>query len=228
MRGELRDTDRATDVAPRTTREIRVMAFNAAKLFFHAGGVSFAPADEIRKRLERVAAVLESERIDLAFLSEVVTECGPVPQNQVADLARRAHFPEWASGDNYSFGVPFFRIRSGNAVLSRFPLRALDVQQLPGAKTLWSPSNDRRTPWVELRVHDEWLLAASVRNDSFDSANNLLQSRVLLERVGDRPALLAGDFNAEPSSESMRAFVASDRFTPVVDGAATYPADAPR
>jgi endonuclease/exonuclease/phosphatase family metal-dependent hydrolase len=208
-------------------REVRVLAWNLWKAGFHEGGFRFASVDEVRGRLERVADVLRAERSDLVFLSEVVMEAGPCPLDQVAYLAQAAGFAHWAAGENYSFGLPFYRIRSGNALLSRLPLAPLETMQLAGARPFWSPEGNRRILWCEVALDGSPLLVGSVRNDSFDIANNLRQTEEILDWVGDRPALLAGDFNAEPDTRPMALLRSTNRFVST-DTPGTWPAGAPR
>jgi endonuclease/exonuclease/phosphatase family metal-dependent hydrolase len=217
----------APAAGPRVERELRVFAFNAAKCDFHEGGLSFASAEEVRARLDRIAAVVERERPDLVFLSEIVMEAGPVDVHQVDYLARRSGFAAYACAENYSFGLPFFRFRSGNALLSRLPLRPLAVQQLSGARSFWSPTNNRRALWCEVEIGGEWLLVGSLRNDSFDLENNARQTREILDFVGDRPALLAGDFNAGVESASIALLEGSQRFAAGLDRRPTFPRSAP-
>lgn len=216
---------KAAGLAP--DRTLRVLAFNAAKCDFHEGGLSFANEDAVRDRLERIAAAIERERPDIVCLSEVVHECGPVDVDQVAVLASRCGFAAYATSDNYSFGLPFFRIRSGNAILSRFPLRGLSVEQLAGPRSIWSPTNVRRALWCEIEVDDAWLLVGSLRNDSFDALNNQRQTAEILEFVRERPALLAGDFNADLESNSIARLGRSGRFAASFDRRATFPRGTP-
>ncbi len=212
---------------PGPVPEVRILAFNAAKFDFYAGGFRFAGADAIRSRLTVLAETIRLERVDLCFLSEVVMEAGPGSIDQVETLAKLSGLPHWASGENYSFGWPFLCIRSGNALLSRFEMEALRVEPLPGTRPYWNPTGRRRVLWCDLEIGAETYLAGSIRNDSFDLANNLAQTRVLLERCSGRPAILAGDFNAEPETESIAEIVKSGRFVPAVSGGPTYPAEAP-
>ncbi len=214
--------------SPGPVSEVRILAFNAAKFDFHEGGLRFASAAAIRSRLANLADAIRRERIDLCFLSEVVMEAGPGSIDQVEELAKASGLAAWASGENYSFGWPFLRVRSGNALLSRFPMEALRVEPLPGTRPFWNPTNRRRVLWCDVELAGERILAGSVRNDSFDLVNNLAQTRALLERTSGRPAILAGDFNAEPESASIAAILKSGRFVPAVSGGSTYPAEAPR
>jgi endonuclease/exonuclease/phosphatase family metal-dependent hydrolase len=213
---------------PRTARrELRVMAFNAAKCGFFAGG-RFVEREVVTKELDTIAQAIVREDCDLVVLSEVVLECGPEPLDQVVYLAQHAGLPHFAASENYSFGVPFFRVRSGNASLSRWPLKALETQQLAGGAPFWNPTNNRRALWCEVEFPNGPLVVAALRNDSFDLANNLVQTREILAWLGRRPALLAGDFNAEPHDPSLELLRVSGRFSGLVDAPPTFPARAPR
>jgi endonuclease/exonuclease/phosphatase (EEP) superfamily protein YafD len=52
--------------------------------------------------------------------------------------------------------------------------------------------------------------------------NNEAQMRQLLEFVGDKPAILAGDFNNRPTNGSMKLLRESGKFSGEFDGAPTY------
>lgn len=215
------------EVARTPAREIRILACNLFKCGFHEGGLSFASTATIHERLDRIAATIEREQSDLVFLSEVVMEAGPAPVDQVEYLARKCGFAHFASSENYNFGWPWYRIRSGNAILSRFPCTPLETMQLHGGRPFWAPTNNRRILWCELEINGQSLLTGSVRNDSFDLENNLLQTQQIVDYVRDRPALLAGDFNAEPHTRSMSMLRDGGRFSGVVEGPPTFPAHAP-
>lgn len=214
-------------ITPAANRTVRVMAFNAAKCRFYEGG-AFTERAVVEAELDALAAAIADERCDLVFLSEVVFECGPQPLHQVEALVERTGFAWHASGENYSFGWPFFRVRSGNALLSNIPMRALETMQLTGARPFWNPTNNRRVLWCELVFEGESVLAGSIRNDSFDLANNLAQTQEIVAFIGERPALLAGDFNAEPHDASMLLLGDTQRFIGLTSEPATFPASAPR
>ncbi|MHC5209876.1 MAG: endonuclease/exonuclease/phosphatase family protein [Planctomycetota bacterium] len=209
------------------SRRLTVMAFNIAKCGFHRGGLSFREPDEVEATLTAIAELIRAEQVDVAFLSEVVGEAGPCPVDQVRFLSEASGLPHHAFGENYSFGLPWYRIRAGNAVLSKLPLRGVGLQRLPGPDGILDPTNVRRALWVELQVDGQWLLAASVRNDSFDLVNNADQVAALLHEIGERPALLAGDFNAEPDSPPLRLLRDTGRFLVPSDRTPTYPTSSP-
>ena len=208
-------------------RAVTLMAWNIAKCDFHERGLSFKSEAEVRERLDRMAAVIVAQEVDLLFLSEVVLEALPCPVNQVKYLAEKAGFAHWAYGDNYSFGIPGARIRSGNALLSRLPMKPNRVEQLPGGTPFWKPTGNRRLLWCDVEIDGEWVACGSLRNDSFDLVNNAAQVRAIVGSLGAAPCVIAGDFNATPATDAFRLWEASGRFSGVFSGALTFPADAP-
>ncbi len=205
-----------------------VVAWNIARAGAYRGGLDFASPDDVRARLERMAELIRSAEPDLVFLSEVVRECGPCPVDQVETLARLTGLFHFAFGEEKSFGLPFYRLRSGNALLSRRPLRPVANEQLAGGRPFFEPTNNRRILWCDVELEDGPLRVGSVRNDSFDLANNAQQVRQILARLDGRPALLAGDFNAEPHDPSLALLGESGLFAGNFDGPPTFPARAPR
>ena len=63
---------------------------------------------------------------------------------------------------------------------------------------------------------------ASLHNDAFDMRNNRAQTRQLIEYAGDRPAILAGDFNNRPEEPSIRLIRDTGHFAGAFDGPPTY------
>ncbi len=206
---------------------LTTMAWNIAKCDFHQRGTEFKSEADVRAQLDRMAEVITAAGVDLLFLSEVVLEATPCPVNQVEYLAEKAGFAHWCYGDNYSFGIPGARIRSGNAFLSKLPMEALRVDQLPGGTPFWRPTGNRRILWAEIELLGERVECASLRNDSFDLKNNAEQVRGIVAGLSTRPTVAAGDFNAKPGTEALRLWKASGRFAGVFDGAPTFPATGP-
>ncbi len=91
-RGNTPEISRTTHPAaklPAVGDEITIMSFNIAKAFVHRGGFEFLEREEVRARLDAVAAVINRESPDLVFLSEAIRDCGPCPVNQIGYLAQR-------------------------------------------------------------------------------------------------------------------------------------------
>ncbi|MCB9891948.1 MAG: endonuclease/exonuclease/phosphatase family protein [Planctomycetes bacterium] len=217
------------EVAPagsKDVREVRILAFNLAKLNLHHGSIRFDSVDAVRQRVRAVGALFRDAAPDIVCLSEVVQECSLCPVDQVRELAREAGLRHYAFGECYNFGLPFFRIVGGNAILSRWAIDASTNDDIPGHKPFWVTRNNRRT--LSVRIPDlDNVWVASVHHDSFDADNNLAQVHDLLQFTEERAFVVAGDFNALPASPSMRAMHECGRFGGAFEGVATYPADAP-
>lgn len=209
--------------------EVKVLAWNLAKCFVYqeGAGIWFEPREAIENRLGRMAAVINAEKPDLVFLSETIKECGPCPVDQVVRLGELTGLHSWAFGENFNFGIPGYRVVGGNAILSRWPLTAVANPSLVGRKPFWITKNNRRVLWCSVDLAGKPVLLASIHNDSFDLGNNLRQVQQILDFLGDRPAILAGDFNARPGDSSIEWLRTSGRFSGTFDGPDTFPSDNP-
>jgi endonuclease/exonuclease/phosphatase family metal-dependent hydrolase len=202
--------------------EVTIVAYNIAKGFVHKGGLSFEPRETVEAKLRRMADAIRAERPDYVFLSEAITECGPCNVNQVELIARECGLPFTATGEDYNVGLPFYRVVGGNAILSRTPLAPVANMDLAGRQPFWVTQNNRRALFVSADIGGRPVLLASLHNDSFDMRNNERQARQLVEFVGDRPAVLAGDFNNRPEERSIKVIRDSGKFAGAFDGPPTF------
>ena len=207
--------------------QIKILAYNIAKGFVHKGGISFRDRDVVTHQIQKIAEVIIAEQPDLVFLSEIVFECSPCPVNQVISLAEATGMHAWAFGENYNFGLPFYRIVGGNAVLSTFPLEPVENPSLAGRKPFYVTTNNRRMLWCATQIAGQRVLLTAVHTDSYNLANNLAQTRQLLDYAGEQAAIMAGDFNAQPHESSIQLIRKSNRFTGAFDGPLTFPAKSP-
>ena len=212
--------------APASVSRVRVVAYNLAKLGAERA-LPLRSTEEVEAHLDEIAALLRSLRPDVVVLSEAAFECTPCDVNQVAYLAEATGLRAWVFGENMNFGLPFLRLRSGNAVLSRFPLRPLATVQLPQPQPILWPANNRRLLWCETQINGGWVRVGSVHNDSFDPANNALQVEEILSQLGGEAAVLAGDFNAKPREPQIKVLRDSGKFVGEFAGEFSFPAHAP-
>jgi endonuclease/exonuclease/phosphatase family metal-dependent hydrolase len=214
------------DVAPAPPAsdpgEVTVVAYNIAKGFAHRGGLRFDSRAAVEERVRRMAAIVKAERPDLVFLSEALTELAPCPVDQVELFARECGLPHAATGENYNLGLPGVRVVGGNAILSRVPLTPVANIDLAGRRPFWVTKNNRRALFVSAEVGGREVLLGALHNDSFDMRNNAAQMRQLLDFIGERPCVLAGDFNNRPGEESIRLVRDSGRFSGSFDGPPTF------
>lgn len=206
---------------------VKIFAFNIAKCFVYKPSKGFESISAVESRVRKIAELIRAEQPDFVFLSEAVTECGPCPVDQVASLAESTGMHAYAFGENYNFGLPFFRVVGGNAILSRFPIEPVANPDLAGRQPFYVTKNNRRVLWCATQIGGERVLLAAVHTDSFKRANNLKQTEQILEFVRDEAAILAGDFNARPDEPSIELVRRSGRFSGNFDGPQTYPSDIP-
>ncbi|TNE48060.1 MAG: hypothetical protein EP343_17310 [Deltaproteobacteria bacterium] len=204
-------------------KTLRVMAFNIAHGFSRRG-FRFKQRALLLKHLDKVAALIRKSQADVVFLSEVDLECTPCGVKQLRYLAKQAQYPFVVSGENYNFGIPWFRIRAGLGILSKYRLSTDRVEQLPGTRPFYSPAGNRRILWAYLHLGKQRVKVASIHNESHSPENNLNQVRVILRKLDKTPALLAGDFNCTPNSASMKRFRQSGLFRAAWNGEASFPA----
>lgn len=198
--------------ADQAKKQVVVFSYNIAKAFAHKSGLSFASEAEVHVRLDAMAVRINSFQPDIVCLSECMTEAGFMPVDQVEYLARATGMPYTLFGENYNFGVPGYRVVGGNAILSRTPIKPIANISLAGRQPFYVTKNSRRALFGEVELHGEKVLVGSLHNDSYNPANNLKQMEQIIEFVGDQPTILAGDFNAEPDSPSLKAIENSGRF----------------
>ena len=151
----------------------------------------------------------------------------PVNINQITYLAEKTGLKHWAFGECFSFGLPFFRIVSGNAIISRYPIEPILNMDLHGRKPFYITKNTRRALACNLILPDGKETVWSLHNDSFNLKNNLLQVQQILNTPESLETFMAGDFNAKPTTPSMLTFREAERFNGVFDGPFTFPAQNP-
>ncbi|MBL8604954.1 MAG: endonuclease/exonuclease/phosphatase family protein [Myxococcales bacterium] len=146
-----------------------------------------------------IDAALTRHDVDVLFVQECLRFEG---FDQAAELAAPRGF-ELAFGAHGESPYPF-----GNAVLSRWPVTLAEVSPLPRVGTDENRSvtvAHVATPWGRLPcavTHLNWRLDQGyVREAQVAHVVSVLDAHC---GEADLPALLAGDFNAEPDSDEMR------------------------
>ncbi len=182
------------DSRPPATGRIRVATWN---LWWH-----FGPWEE---RQPAILAAMRAVDADVWCLQEVFTAADGT--DQAADLAAALGGYHVAHGSRFDLAA--FPEAIGNAVLSRWPISGHEVCDLPAPDGLdelrcavRADVDSPNGPLSVFSVHLNWHLDQSdVRQD---------QVRTLCEFVsGGRegrsyPAVVGGDFNADPESDEIR------------------------
>lgn len=199
------DPDIASAPATEAPPTLRIGTWNIA----HCRGLSAEnwngeSAPIKRERALAIAGIIALHDLDIVVLNEVDFDSswsGRV--NQAEIIARKAGYAYWIELRNVDAAIPFFSIRFGNVVLSRYPIAearridfpwpnrwetmlagkkmgALVTIDLPGGRKIQvAPIHlDHRWGGHEVRIE-------SIRN-------------ILAARDDTLPLILAGDFNTSP------------------------------
>ena len=213
----------AVPTDPEGGPELRIVTWNIAKAFVHRGDVRFVSTDTARTRLESMGDVLREIDADVVLLQEVLLECGPCPVNQMTAIANAAGYPYRVYGEHANLGIPGFRISTGNALLSRYPISDPEVIDLPGRKPFWVTNNSRRALYATLTPPDAMpFRVANLHLDSRNATNRLAQAEDCHRSLPGPPWIIGGDFNDLPDSPVWSA-LAKETGIRCPTGQATYP-----
>lgn len=199
---------------------LTILTFNLAYAFgLGSDGLNYTPKtkDVILERLKSVASLINDTHADIVLLQEVdfdANRSGNTNQSEfiskatgltfVADViswnARYVPFPYWPI--SYHFG----KVKSGGAVISRFPVLKQEVQFLP------KPDSN---PWyynwfylsrylqsVTLSLNNHPFTLLNMHLEAYDKTNKQQQATQLKNWVESvkNVSLLGGDMNSLPPS----------------------------
>jgi endonuclease/exonuclease/phosphatase family metal-dependent hydrolase len=203
--------------APDAPPRLRVLTYN-----IHHGEGADGKLD-----LPRIAGVIAGQKPDLVALQEVDVKTRRTSSvDQVAELAKLTRM-------HAAFGkaIAFQGGEYGNAVLSRFPIRAAQTHPLPA-----KAGSEKRCalavvvrPWgdagPDLTFASTHLDHLRGEGDRLAQAAEIL--RVLTGENDARAMVLAGDLNATPGSETLKRFTAKWKDAGAETGGPTIPSDEP-
>jgi endonuclease/exonuclease/phosphatase family metal-dependent hydrolase len=184
-------------------RPLRVITYNL--LHDGAGSGFFTGETRLEERLEmaiRELKVLDPDIIAVQEASESRTH-GNVPERLARALGLHVVFEP---ATEHIFGLwPFDAIvvgimgfKEGSAILSRFPITASQVYDLPRCKKWLEPRimlhAEVSTPWGVLQVF-------SAHTGRGDECQLERVGEVVRDRLGAGPSLLMGDFNTPETSK---------------------------
>jgi len=205
---------------------IKVMTYNIWMGGAYRGGWRFEKPERVAERTRDIGEFIKEHEPDLVFLQEVVMESGPGSVNQTPLIATAAGMHAWAFGEVFNHGLPFYRMIQGNAILSRWPLVVGANQPMAGRSPFYRVGvANQRTLWCKIRIAEHEVLVASVHLSS--AKDQYRQMQQILDFVGERPAILAGDFNARPTDTAIKLLVDTGRFSAKLDGPPTMSSHQP-
>jgi endonuclease/exonuclease/phosphatase family metal-dependent hydrolase len=209
---------------------LKIMTYNIRMAGAYRGGWRFEKPGRVAENVAKIAAFIRQQKPDIVFLQEVVLESGLGSFNQAPVLAEKTDMHMWVFGQCINDGLPLHRMIEGDVILSRWPIEALTNQKMVGTKAFYDMgAADQSTLWCKTQIAGQDILLASVHLTPYNTdETGLTQTQQLLDFAGDRPALLAGDFNAEPSEPEIRRIVNTGRFAAELDGPFTIASYNPR
>jgi endonuclease/exonuclease/phosphatase family metal-dependent hydrolase len=202
---------------------IKVLSWNLGFLY---GEGSEGPGYETKERsfyeekLERIVKEIAGWEPDILFLQEIdFSSARSHDIDQAKFIAQRAGYPYIAPAVSWEANyIPFpywpmrnnfGRVRSGGAVLSKFPIISNEVHLL---------AKPRSQPWwynifylhryfqrVKIEIGEKQFQVANLHLEAFDKRDRQGQIELLREQLTNSPLdIIAGDFNMLPASASRR------------------------
>ncbi|MGB0991732.1 MAG: endonuclease/exonuclease/phosphatase family protein [Akkermansiaceae bacterium] len=192
-------------------KELRIVSYN----IHHGAGM------DGKLDLKRIAEIIRKEKPDLVALQEVDKNCtrsGNVDQAKaLAELLGMHHA--------YGKTIPLGDGEYGLAVLSKHPIAKSIVHPLPGADR-----GEARIVFENIiTIGKEKISFSSVHLDHKSEPIRLEQVKALNKALADgkHPQIIAGDFNANPDSGSMKLFASEWSLFPKKGPNLTMPANKP-
>lgn len=176
---------------------IKVLCYN----IHHANPPSIADSIDI----QAIAKVIIEQQPDLVALQEVdvFTSRSGKTLHQAEELARRSNMRAYfAKAIDYGGG------EYGVAILSKHPLEATKNYPLPTAAGTGGEQRTLATAEISLPGGKKIVFACTHLDAQRNDTNRILQAKKILDilRTETLPVILAGDFNAVPSSAVIRIF----------------------
>ena len=183
--------------------QLRIACYNIA----HGRGLAASNWDggdraERSARLDGIAELLRRIDADVVVLNEVDFDSSwSYSVNQARYLAEKAGYPDWLEQRNLDFRVLLWTWRSGNAVLSKYPLANARVVDLPGY-SVWETVliGKKRSVVCDVAVDGETIRVVGAHLSHRSEAVRVRSAGMLVDlaRDGALPTIVAGDLNSTP------------------------------
>ena len=180
-----------------STTLIRVLCYN----IHHANPPSRPDVID----LNAIANVIKQQQPDLVALQEVdvYTSRSGKSSDQAKELGRLTNMQSYfAKAIDYAGG------EYGIAILSRFPIHAMQNQPLPTAVGTGGEPRTLATAVIQISDTKKILFACTHLDAQKKDTNRILQAKKIVEimHANPLPVILAGDFNATPSTPVLQIF----------------------
>lgn len=182
---------------------LRLATFNIA----HGRGTNdttnWSNAEDRHERLLQISRLMR-EHADIVVLNEVDFDASwTAHENQAQFLARHAGYPHVMEQRNFDVSLPFYRLRFGNALLSRFPIRSAQFVKLP-PRSDWENrlAGSKQGSLVDIQLNNEVTLRFFVTHLEWRDETTRSQSGEILSPLiseSPLPFFCLGDFNCTPT-----------------------------
>lgn len=160
-----------------------------------------SPADK-KKRLTAIAELLKQENLDIVVLNEVDFSSywsGHIDQAKL--IARQAGYRYLAEQRNIDVGIPFFSLRFGNVILSRYPIAEVAFLDFPHPSRLQEMlvggHKDGLVATITLPDNQQIQVAAvhlSLAGEDYRTAS--IRMIMDAQQQSSLPMITMGDFNS--------------------------------
>ncbi len=191
------------------------------------------------EHLSKIAAQIAEAGLDIVVLNEVDFDANwSNNRNQAHFIAENAGFPHVAMLHNIDIVLPFFKLQFGNAILSKLPLKDVQVIELPPVKEWEVPLAGKKNA-LEATVdfHGRQISIVAIHIETRDQTVRMESVQILLDRINqtNKPYLLLGDFNSQrgqqgTSTTAVETLITTGGFTTdaVTESWKTFPSESPR
>ena len=185
-------TNPDTEPTTRDTSGLRVLCYN----IHHANPPSKPDVID----MAAIAGVINASQAQLVALQEVDvnTERSGTTLNQAQDLAERTGMTAY-----FGKAIDYMGGEYGVAILSKYPMSNMKTHMLPTADGTNGEQRVVATAEITLPGNRKIVFASTHLDAQKNDTNRLMQINKVLEVFSAEklPVILAGDFNAVPSSE---------------------------
>ena len=188
------------DAAPRADGRLHLLAFNIAHGRGATAGNWGSDKAERAQRLADMARFIRDADVDIVVLNEIdFDSTWSHGVNYARALAEATGLSYWVEQRSIDLAMPFFRIRFGNAVLSRYPIEAARLLDLPGyARWETVVGGKKKAAVCTIAVTPDRLIDVVPVHFEPRSATVRVDSARIVEdvaRTSSHPVVAMGDFN---------------------------------
>ena len=155
------------------------------------------------RRLEEIGRLLDHAGAEIVCLNEVDFRASwSYEIDQASIIAHAGNYPFMAKQVNFDLAIPFFGLRFGNVILSRYPIESAWIERLPSnssLRRLFAGAHDSLMARVTLD-EDHPVLVWAVHLESRSRVARRDGAQLICERLSGRhePTFVIGDFNSSP------------------------------